>query len=68
MSRSKKHFSVVDSLLTQHKLLRVKYNPVPWPSFNIEAVIKTDKTFLNVSDEKIAVGSPEPFQATIIIA
>lgn len=41
---------------------------IPWPSFSMEAVIKMDKTFLNVSDVDIAVGSPEPFQATIVIA
>nr|GME17103.1 hypothetical protein Iba_scaffold18314CG0010 [Ipomoea batatas] len=40
----------------------------PCPSFRIAAVMKMLSTFLKTSAPKIALGSPLPFQATIIIA
>jgi len=41
---------------------------LPCPNFNIAAVINTLNTFLNTSPLKITLGSPDPFQAIIIIA
>lgn len=44
------------------------WHKLPCPSVNIEDVMKMLSTFLKTFVSNIALGSPVPFHATIIIA
>lgn len=56
-------------ILLQWKIYQIDHiSNLPCPSFNIAAVIKTLNTLLKTIPLKIELGSPLPFQATIIIA